>query len=220
MARNGSVAAMKELAFPEQIPRAGGPRHEPPRVVVMAASAGGVPALQEVLSGLPEDFPAAVLIVQHRAAAKGSLLEKILQRATPLRVFGMYDGQRIERSCVYVAPPDLHAVLTAGGTLHLHDGRRIRHVRSSANPLFTSTAALYGPDAVAVILTGSGTDAVEGVQAIKAAGGRVIAQDEATSQYFSMPRHAIQTGAVTYVVPMGEISYILAYLVGMSAYPT
>lgn len=220
MSRTGSVAAMNELAFPEQIPRTAGHGHEPPRVVVVAASAGGVPALQEVLSGLPPDFPAAVLIVQHRAAAKGSLLEKILQRATPLKVLGMHDGQRIERASVYVAPPDLHAVLASDCTLHLHDGRRIRHVRSSANPLFASAAAVYGPDAVAVVLTGSGSDAADGVQSVKAAGGLVIAQDEATSQYFSMPRHAIETGAVTYVLPIGEISHILSYLVRTSAYRT
>lgn len=186
------------------------------RVVATASSVGGLDALMRVLSELPADFPAAVLVGQHRSAVKGSLVAKILQRSTPLVVTPMASGQSIEPGCVYVAPPDRHATVTPAGTLELSDGRLIRHLRSSANPLFASLAEVYGPQAIGVVLTGSAREGSDGVQAIRKAGGIVVAQDEAASQFFSMPRSAIETGAVTYIVPLGEISHLLRYLAAIA----
>jgi two-component system chemotaxis response regulator CheB len=185
----------------------------PARIILIASSAGGIVALRTVLSQLPADLDAAVLIVQHRTASPRTGLEQVLARSTSLRVRAMERGQSLERGSVYVAPPDLHAVITAGGVIDLHDGRRIRHVASSANPLFSSAATVYGPDVIAVVLTGMGSDGTDGVQAVRAGGGIVVAQDEATSQFFSMPRHAIETGTVTYVVPLNEIGRVLTRLV-------
>ena len=93
----------------------------------------------------------------------------------------------------------------------LIDGRRIRHVFSSANPLFTTAADVLGP-VIGVVLTGMGRDGTDGVQAVKEAGGVVIAQDEATSEWFSMPRSAIATGAVDYVLPLDRIGAKLVEL--------
>jgi len=83
---------------------------------------------------------------------------------------------------------------------------KIRHVLSSANPLFTSAAGVYGDGVIAVVLTGGDSDATDGVQSVSEAGGIVIAQDEATPQNFSMPRSAIKTGSVDYVLPLDEIA--------------
>ena len=96
---------------------------------------------------------------------------------------------------------------------HYVDGRRIRHLLCSANPLFDSSAAILGSQAIAVVLTGSGMDATDGVQSIKAHGGTVIAQDEATSEHFGMPSAAIRTGAVDHVLPIGDIVPTLMRLV-------
>ena len=102
-------------------------------------------------------------------------------------------------------------------TLALRDGHKIRFLLSSANPLFESAAAVLGPRVIAVVLTGSGSDASDGVRAVKAAGGAVIAQDQATSQHFSMPREAIRTGAVDYVLPLDRIAPALVSLVTTGA---
>jgi two-component system, chemotaxis family, protein-glutamate methylesterase/glutaminase len=103
--------------------------------------------------------------------------------------------------------------LTDAGTFSYVDGQRINHVLSSANPLFISSAAALGTRAIAVVLTGFGSDGTDGVQSIKAGGGIVIAQDERTSEAFGMPGAAIKTGAVDYVLPLEEIAPTLVRLV-------
>ena len=183
-------------------------------VVVVAASAGGITALQHVLADLPATFSGALVIVQHRAPTRASVLDQILQRVTPLPVVPIRGGERLAAGTIYLAPPDRHVVVTANGVLGLHDGTRVRHVRSSANPLFESAAKVFGPKVIAVVLTGGGTDATDGVQTIRAHGGIVIVQDEASSAVFGMPRSAIATGAASYVVPLHAIGRLLRELTG------
>lgn len=215
MPRNGTVAD-RPRGVADAGPRLPARRGGPPRIIVTASSAGGLQALQRMLAGLPRDLAAAVLVVQHRSAARGSILEKMLQRYTSLRVLPMQDGMPVEAGCVYVAPPDVYAALMPDATLALCPGRRMRHVRSVAHPLFSSAAAVYGTDAIGVVLAGSGAEATEGVQPIKQAGGIVVAQDEATAHVLAAPRHAIATGSVTYVLPIGEIGLVLTHLVGVT----
>jgi two-component system chemotaxis response regulator CheB len=108
-------------------------------------------------------------------------------------------------------------VIQAYRTFGLSVGRRIRHVHSSANPLFESAAGVLGSRVIAVVLTGGGSDATDGVQAIKLRGGMVIAQDQATSQTFGMPGSAIATGAVDYILPLDQIAPALRAMVGDGA---
>ncbi len=95
----------------------------------------------------------------------------------------------------------------------LVDGGRIRHVLSSANPLFSSAAEALGGRVIAVVLTGGDRDATDGVQSVRMGGGVVLAQDEATSANFSMPRSAIETGCVDQVLPLAAIAPTLIALV-------
>jgi two-component system chemotaxis response regulator CheB len=104
-----------------------------------------------------------------------------------------------------VAPADKHLVIRADRTFGVTNGRKIHHVRSSADPLFQSAAQVSGGGVLAVVLTGGDSDASDGVLAVKAAGGTVIAQDRATSDHFGMPGSAIRTGAVDYILPLEEI---------------
>jgi two-component system chemotaxis response regulator CheB len=193
-------------------------RHAPPfyDLVVLAASAGGLHALSVLLSSLPRDLPVPVALVLHRTPHHPDLLAKILGRHTALRVKNALPGEHMEPGTVYVAPADLHLVIESDGALGFSDGRRIRHVLSSANPLLES-AALFGGRVIAVVLTGSGHDATDGVQAVRARGGVVIAQDEATSTVFGMPRSAIATGAVAHVLPLAAIGPSVARLVTTGA---
>jgi two-component system chemotaxis response regulator CheB len=182
------------------------------RLVVIAASLGGVQAIGDVLSALPANFPVPIAVVLHRTTAPPNLLEEVLARRTRLMVRQAEDSEPMLPGTVYLAPPDRHLKIRADG-FALTDGRKIRHVLSSANPLFESAAQALGSRVIAVVLTGGDRDATDGVQAVNVHGGFVIAQDEATSEVFSMPHSAIQTGCVDLVLPLEAIGPALIDLV-------
>jgi two-component system, chemotaxis family, protein-glutamate methylesterase/glutaminase len=125
-------------------------------------------------------------------------------------------GDRIVPGVVYVARPDLHLLVTPDCRFEYRDGHRIKFVRSSANPLFESAARVFDGRPVAVVLTGGGSDATDGVQSVRAASGTVIVQDQATSEHWSMPESAIRSGAVDLVLPLDAIAPALAALVSGS----
>jgi two-component system, chemotaxis family, protein-glutamate methylesterase/glutaminase len=191
----------------------GKPSLERPWVVVIAASAGGVAALIDLFGGLPGDFPASIVVIQHRAATKTSLLDEILRRRTKLPIEAARPGERLLPGVAYIAPPDQHLIVNAESRFEFVDGTRVRGVLSSANPLLESAAPIFNDRLIAVVLTGSGLDATDGVQAVKACGGIVIAQDEATSLHFGMPGSAIRTGVVDRVLPLSSIAPALVELV-------
>jgi two-component system chemotaxis response regulator CheB len=166
-----------------------------------------------VLAGLPVDFPAAVVVVQHRAPRPTGYLDQILSRSSRLPVVFAKAGQAIEPGVVYVAPSDQHLTVAIDRRFAYTDGRRIRFVWSSANPLLESAAPAFRSRLIAVVLTGGGSDATDGVQNVKAHGGVVIAQDEATSEHWGMPGAAVRSGAVDYVLPLGAIAPALDALV-------
>ena len=113
---------------------------------------------------------------------------------------------------VHLAPPDHHLLVDADGVLSLTHTELVHFVRPSADLLFESTAASFREGAIAVVLSGSGSDGSMGVKAIKKMGGTVIVQDERSSQYFGMPGAAVQTGAVDFVLPLEEIAPALQAL--------
>lgn len=181
-------------------------------IVALAASAGGVQALSRVVGALGEDFPAPVLIVQHVDRRHKSLLAEILQRRTPLRVNEAVEGDRIVRGHIYVAPPDKHMMVGADGTLTLATSELVNFVRPSADLMLESVAAHFKDRAIAVVLTGSGSDGAAGIEAIKQMGGTTIAQDQASSEVFGMPGAAVNTGCVDFVLPLEEIGPALETL--------
>lgn len=182
-------------------------------VVAIASSAGGLAALTSTLSTLPADFPAAVLVVQHLDPRHRSLMAEILSRRTALAVVQAVGGEPIEAGTVYVAPPDHHLLANADRTLELAQTELVHFVRPSADLLFESVAAAYRERSIAVVLTGSGSDGAMGVEAVKKMGGTVLAQDESTSEFFSMPSAAIATGKVDFVLPIEEMAPALLSLV-------
>ena len=118
-----------------------GERQQAKWLVTVAASAGGIPALQAVIGALPRDLPAAVVILQHRVPdSRESYLNQILRRAGTLPVVSAVDAQAIEAGMVYVARSDLHLTISPDKRFLYRDGTRIKYLRSSANPLFESAA--------------------------------------------------------------------------------
>jgi len=187
--------------------------HVPRHVVAIAASLGGIAALRTLLAGLPEGFPAAVLVVQHQQRGRESALTSLLAPCCALPVRQARGGERVEEGVVYVAPPDHHLLASADGTLVLSDAPREHFSRPSADPLFRSVALHFGARAVAVVLTGLQADGSGGVEAVHEAGGTVLAQDPATARAASMPAHSIGTGFVDRVLALEEIAPALVDLV-------
>lgn len=182
-------------------------------IVGLAASAGGLTALIRVLGGLPPDFPAPITVVQHLDPRHRSLMAEILGRRTSLQAKQAEEGDQLHGGWIYIAPPDHHLLVNTDGTLSLSRSELVHFVRPSADLLFESMAAAFGERAVAVVLTGSGSDGEMGVQAVKKRGGTVIAQDEKTSEYFGMPGAAIATKSVDFILALDEIAPALITLV-------
>jgi len=182
-------------------------------VVVLAASAGGLQALIRVLNGLPRDFGAATVIVQHLDPRHRSLIADIFGRRTALKVKEAEEGDQLSPGTVFTAPPNRHLLVNPDGSLSLSQSELVHFVRPSADLLFESVAASYKDRVIAVVLSGTGADGSMGVRAIKKMGGTIIAQDEKTSDFFGMPGAAIETGTVDFVLPIEEIPPALVSLV-------
>ena len=182
-------------------------------LVAICASAGGLKALSQVLSALPVDFPAAIAVVQHISPQYPSLMADILNRQTNLSVKQAETGDLLRPGMVYVAPPDQHLLVNPDLTLSLSHSELVHFVRPSADLLFESAASSFKQQAIAVVLTGTGSDGTMGVQAVKQLGGTVIVQSEETAEYAGMPLAAINTGAVDQIVPLLDIASALMQLV-------
>ncbi|TMD30888.1 MAG: chemotaxis protein CheB [Chloroflexi bacterium] len=197
----------------ERAPRVGA-EQRPFEIVAIAASAGGLTALTRVLSGLPATFNAAIVAVQHLDPRHRSLMAEIIGRHSRLPVHQAVHGAHVRRGHVYLAPPDHHLLINRDASVNLTRTELVNFVRPSADLLFESVAASFGARAIAVVLTGSGRDGSIGVTAIKQRGGTVIAQDEESSEFFSMPSAAIRAGVVDFVLPLDNIAGALLTLVG------
>lgn len=180
-------------------------------IVGIAASSGGLKAITEVVSGLPADFPAAVMVVQHISPDSLSYLPEILSRSTPLKTKAAENGERFAGGTIYTARPNKHLMVNPDGTLTLSSLDKVQFVRPAADVLFVTMAISYKNRAIAVILTGAGQDGAIGSLAVKKAGGKTIAQED--PEYSGMPEAAIRIDDVDYVVPLVEIAPLLINLV-------
>jgi two-component system chemotaxis response regulator CheB len=181
-------------------------------LVILAASAGGLVALRTILAALPADFPLPVAVLQHRSSTVPSILPVLLSRVSALAVKEAEAGERFRPGIVYVAPATAHLIVGQDRCFHLQDGMNINFLRSAADPLIRSAAHSLGGNVIAVILTGGGRNGTSAVRDVGALGGTVIAQDPATALHAAMPRAAIATGAVDYVLPLEEIGPMLVRL--------
>lgn len=182
-------------------------------IVAIATSAGGLNALSEVLSALPADFPVPIVVVQHLDPRHRSLIADILSRRTSLTVKQAEAGDRLTQGRVYIAPPNRHLLVNPDRTLSLTQSELVHFVRPSADLLFDSVAASHKDRAIAVVLTGTGSDGAMGIEAIKKMNGTAIVQEQTTAEFSGMPSAAIQTGAVDFVLPLSDIAAALVALV-------
>lgn len=181
-------------------------------VIAIGASAGGVRALCSLVSGLPEAFPAPILIVLH-IGAQPSELPRLLSAAGPLVASHAEDGDRIQPGHIHVAPPD-HHMIVVDGRLQLSRGPKVNCARPAIDPLFRSVADSFGPAAVGVILTGNLNDGTLGLFEIARRGGIAIAQDANDAAYPDMPRRAAQHVALDYCPRLADMPELLVELAG------
>jgi len=181
-------------------------------VVAIAASTGGPQALGKLFAQLTGSFPAPILVVQHMGHQFLAGFAQWLNTCTDLRVKIAEAGETARKGTVYLPAQDRHLEISRGGKLVLSSAPPVSGFRPAANVLLDSAARAYGPSVLAVILTGMGTDGAAGACTVKAAGGSVIAQDEATSVVFGMPKAAIDSGCVDQTMPLPEIAAKLLQL--------
>ena len=174
-------------------------------LVVIAASTGGPATLMKFLPAFPREFPGALLIVQHMPGTFTSQFSQQLSEACAVRVKEAEAGEILAPGTAYICPGSHHMRVSATGRVTLDDGPRILGYRPCADVTLESAAEYAGPLSIGVVMTGMGNDGVRGAQAMKSAGGYIIAQDESTSVIFGMNAEAIRNGVVDQVLPMENI---------------
>ena len=187
-------------------------------LIGIGGSAGGLPALRQLLERFHSTSPVSMFIVMHRINETGHLLE-ILQASTKLEVCEPKDGEPVRENCIYLAPPDEHLIL---GEHHLHRrrGPRENNFRPAIDPLFRSLAVFGQSRATGVILSGYLDDGAAGARAIVAGGGTIAVQDPGEAISPSMPRAAISAvGEPALIADAGELGSWLSGLVATEAGP-
>ncbi|HMA33890.1 MAG TPA: CheR family methyltransferase [Chloroflexia bacterium] len=179
------------------------------QLIVVGSSAGGIEALATLVASLPADFPAPLVLAQHLDPTRPSHLGEILARHAPLPVVTVADHAPLRPGTVYVVPANRHVAITAHDMTVLPDGPG--RPKPSIDLLLTSAAAVYGPQLIAVILTGTGSDGTAGADAVHAAGGTVMIQNPQTAAFASMPA-SVAPAAIDIVADLSQIGPLLGDL--------
>ena len=175
-----------------------------PNIIVIGASAGGVETLRQIVRPLPADLPAAIFVVMHVSPLTPSLLPNILTAAGLLPASPAQDGDLIEPSRIYVAPPD-HHMLVEPGYIRLTRGPKENRHRPAIDPLFWTAARAYGPRVAGIVASGLMDDGATGLYIIKSEGGIAIVQDPKDAMFPSMPLSAIKAVPVDFILPAKAI---------------
>ena len=179
------------------------------KLVAIAASTGGPQTLIEILSELPGDFSLPIVCVQHISDGFTAGLVNWLNGMIELTVQTAAEGATLSSGVVYIAPENQHLQVNSAGRIVLSDEPPVGGFRPAASVMFESVARSFGSEAVGIILTGMGRDGVDGLKALNQTGAHIIAQDEASSVVFGMPKAAIEEGLVSAVLNPPEITNAL-----------
>lgn len=182
-------------------------------IVVVGASAGGVPVLTALVKALPQDFQGSVFIVMHLAPHAPSMLPQILSRAGALEATQPEDGESIAPGHIYVAPPD-HHMLIGEGRIDVRKGPKENGFRPSVDALFRSAAYVYGPRVTGIVLSGSLDDGTSGLWSVKRLGGVAIVQEPDEALFPSMPVNVLEYVEADHILPVAEMGPLLVRLSG------
>ena len=184
------------------------------KTVVVGTSYGGMNALKIVLSALPINFRAPMLIVQHLSPQSNGYLIEYLNNFSKIKVKEADEKEQIRIGNAYLAPPNYHLLVDNKGFLSLTVNEKINFARPSIDVLFESAVDAFGSEVIGVILTGANSDGSMGLKRIKDSGGIAIVQDPKEAEADTMPRAAIKITDVDYVLPLIEIANKLRQIVG------
>jgi two-component system chemotaxis response regulator CheB len=183
----------------------------PLRIVCIGASTGGPPAIKQIFAGLPGGLPLAIVVSQHMPASFTSAFAERLDRSSAFTVRLAHSGDRLQPGLALVAPGAGSIAFERDQTgavrvcIEPPETGKPRYV-PSIDRMMESAAEVFGPDVLAIVLTGMGDDGRYGIKAVKAAGGQTMAESEATAVIFGMPEEAISTGAVDRILPLDHIA--------------
>lgn len=181
--------------------------------VIIGTSAGGLFALSTLLEALPLTFPLPIIVVQHRSKDERTLLEEVLSQKCNIKIKQADEKERIENGTVYFAPPDYHLLIEQNHTFSLSSDARVNYSRPSIDVLFETAAYAYKDKLLAIILTGANHDGAAGIKIIREQGGATIAQNPLNALYPIMPKAAIDTGYIQYILDLNEIkTFLLRFL--------
>jgi len=184
--------------------------------IVIGASAGGMKALNAILSVLPANFPLPIIIVQHLHPHSDNHLAKILDSKCRLTVKQADEKEKIENGIVYTAPPNYHLLIEEDKTFSLSIDMQVNFSRPAIDVLFETAIYAYRNRLIGIILTGANNDGSVGIKKIKQVGGYVIVQDPKTAETATMPEAAIAITPVDKILPVEQIGDYLTYLVNSS----
>ena len=170
-------------------------------IIAIGASAGGLEAIEGMLAHLPEDINAAIVIIQHLDPKHKSLMGELLQPRTPLKIITIEDGQTPKPNCIYINPPN-HLVAIYNQKFTLLPFEKLHRTSMPIDYFLRQLADNLHEKAIAIILSGTGTDGTLGITAVKGAGGIAIVQQKSQAAYPGMPESAIGTGLVDLVLPV------------------
>ena len=190
----------------------------PYTLLAIAASTGGPNALVTLFEGLGRDFPLPILLVQHITASFLEDFVSWLDGMGPLKAVVARDGERPQPGVVHVAPAERHLVLKAG-LMRLQSDPPVSYQRPSGTVLLESLASELGPRALGLLLTGMGDDGARGLLAMRAAGSYTLAEDESTAVVYGMPGEAAKLGAVSELLPLGELAPRILELLSFQKVP-
>lgn len=175
-------------------------------LVVIGSSTGGPRALMQIVPFFPADIPAAILIVQHMPPVFTRSLAERLAQVSKIEVMEAEDGCPLIRGRALVAPGDFHMVISDKHNIVLNQEPPNLGVRPSVDYTMKSAADVFGPSVIGVVLTGMGMDGTQGASIIKAKGGRIFAQDEATSTIYGMPQSVTKAGCADRIIPLNKMA--------------
>lgn len=178
-------------------------------LIAIASSTGGPGVLRQILSALPGDLSIPIAVVQHITPGFAHGFAQWLDSATELRVTIAEHNESVAPGRVLIAPDDTHIIVAAGGIVQLDHSPPLKGLRPSATHLFDSVAETYGAAGVGVVLTGMGQDGADGLENLRRAGGRIIAQDAESCVVFGMPKEAIEREIVDHVLSPDKIASLL-----------
>ncbi|MEO6720632.1 MAG: chemotaxis protein CheB [Ferruginibacter sp.] len=183
------------------------------KAIVIGTSAGGLVALTTILQALPVYYPVPILVVQHRSKDQRDLLEEVLQSKCAIQIKQADEKEKIEGGLVYIAPPDYHLLVESDETISLSADEPVGFSRPSIDVLFESAAIVFRDKLAGIILTGANSDGSKGIEMIAKFNGTTIAQNPSEAQFSVMPKSAIETKKIKYILTLKEIQEFLLQII-------